>query len=83
MCFVRAVLIALYPLFGPALFKSLRNNVAGSVLAAIATGYCFVAFALWRYGARLRARSPWVKKSKEKMQRSEEIDETTRIDEVG
>jgi hypothetical protein len=63
LAFSRAVLIAVYPLFGPALFNNLGNNVAGSVLAAIATSYVFVAIAFWKYGTQLRHRSKWARAS--------------------
>lgn len=69
MNLVRAVLIAVYPLFGPSIYKSLGNNVASSILAAVATGYCFVALAFWKYGMQLRERSSWVRRTQE-IQRS-------------
>jgi hypothetical protein len=68
MNLVRAVLIAVYPIVGPAIFRSLGNNIAASILAAIATVYCFVALAFWKYGMKLRKRSSWVRKAQEKEQ---------------
>ncbi|TLD36375.1 putative MFS multidrug transporter [Venturia nashicola] len=61
--FIRASLSAICPLFSPAIFKSLGNNVAASMLAAIATAYCFFAFTFWRYGEKPRERSLWAKKN--------------------
>lgn len=74
LCIIRALLIAVYPLFAPALYDNLGNNIAGSVLAAIATLYCFVAVAFWRYGARMRERSSWVKARKDSMIRKQVLE---------
>ena len=53
--FVRALLSAVFPLFTRQLFEKLGNNTAGSLLAAIATAFCFLPFILIRFGARLRS----------------------------
>ncbi|QDS72162.1 hypothetical protein FKW77_004542 [Venturia effusa] len=71
---LRALLIAVYPLFAPALYDDLGNNVAGSVLAGIASLYCFVAVAFWKFGARLRRRSPWVLARKDSMVRKQSLE---------
>jgi hypothetical protein len=61
LSFFRAILIAVYPLFAPARYDNLGNNFAGSVLAAIATVYCFVAGLFWKFGRKVLERSPWVR----------------------
>jgi hypothetical protein len=44
-------------MFGEQMFEGLGSNVSGSILAAIATVYCFVALWFWRNGASARERS--------------------------
>jgi hypothetical protein len=39
------------------MFEILGSNVSGSILAAIATIFCFVAVWFWRHGADARERS--------------------------
>jgi len=39
------------------MFEGLGSNVSGSILAAVATVYCFVALWFWRNGASARERS--------------------------
>lgn len=39
------------------MFEGLGSNVSGSILAAIATVFCFVAVWFWRHGADARERS--------------------------
>lgn len=60
--FLRAFLSAVYPLFGARMFHGLGNNVAGSILAALATVYCIAPVVLWKYGKRIRARSRFASK---------------------
>ncbi|QDS69421.1 hypothetical protein FKW77_005226 [Venturia effusa] len=71
MGFIRATLIAVYPLFGPAIFKGLGNNFAASILAAVATLYCLIAFGFWKYGAKLRKRSLWARQNQRREQSTE------------
>ncbi|KAE8313736.1 major facilitator superfamily domain-containing protein [Aspergillus transmontanensis] len=61
--FLRALLAAASPLFAPAMFDGLGNNVAVSVLAAVATVFCAVPPLFKRYGAELRARSRFARQS--------------------
>ncbi|KAE8363726.1 major facilitator superfamily domain-containing protein [Aspergillus caelatus] len=61
--FLRALLTAASPLFAPAMFNGLGNNVAVSVLAAVATVFCAVPPLFKRYGAELRARSKFAQHS--------------------
>lgn len=57
LAIMRAVLSGVMPLFGTAMFKNVGNNGAASILAGIATAYCFVAFGFWKFGRRIRERS--------------------------
>ena len=46
----RALLGATFPLFTGKMLHALGNNVAGSVLAAVATAFCLVPFVVMRFG---------------------------------
>ena len=54
---IRGILSAVFPIFGEQMFDDLGSNVSGSILAAIATIFCFVAVWFWRHGADARERS--------------------------
>ncbi|KAK1150265.1 hypothetical protein N8T08_000167 [Aspergillus melleus] len=54
---LRSLMGALFPLFTPKMFNSLGNNVAVSVLAAVATVFCVAPVLFSRYGVSLRKRS--------------------------
>ena len=58
---VRALLSAALPLIAGPMFGALGNNVAVSVLAAVATALCVVPPVFARYGAALRGRSAFAK----------------------
>ncbi|EAW09097.1 putative MFS multidrug transporter [Aspergillus clavatus NRRL 1] len=60
---LRTCLSAGFPLFAPAMFGSLGANVAGSVLAGVATAFCLVPPLFWRYGERIRAQSRFARYS--------------------
>lgn len=55
--FVRAALSGVFPLFGQQMFVNLGNNIAGTALAVVATGFCGVAVLFWKYGKTLRQKS--------------------------
>lgn len=57
LAFLRAFLSAAFPLFTEQLFNGLGNNVAGSILAGIATLFCIAPVLLVKYGKELRGRS--------------------------
>lgn len=57
LCFLRAILSGVYPLFGRTMFESLGANIATFILAAITTLYCGVAYVFWRHGAKIRRKS--------------------------
>ena len=44
----------------------LGANLAASVLAAWATTFCILPWIFWKWGRRIRERSPYAKKSAEK-----------------
>ncbi|KAB8231267.1 MFS multidrug transporter [Aspergillus alliaceus] len=54
---LRAILSATFPLFAPRMFSGLGNNIAVSVLAAVATVFCAIPPLFGRYGTRIRANS--------------------------
>lgn len=53
----KALLGAVFPLFTQQMFEKLDYNVAGSVLAAIATAFCLVPFLLFCFGEKWRGSS--------------------------
>lgn len=55
--FVRASLSGVFPLFGRQMFVNLDNNIAGTVLAVIATAFVGIAVLFWKFGKRLREKS--------------------------
>ena len=52
----RALLGATFPLFTGKMLQTLGNNVAGSVLAAVATAFCLVPFVVMGFGTGSRRR---------------------------
>jgi hypothetical protein len=54
---LRALLSGIYPLFARQFFRGLGGNVAGSIIAAVATAYCGVAALFWIFGKRIRLAS--------------------------
>ncbi|PKY00706.1 MFS multidrug transporter [Aspergillus campestris IBT 28561] len=60
---LRGVFSAVFPLFAGHMFSSLGANVATSVLASLATVYCFIPPLFVRYGPQIRARSRFAKHS--------------------
>lgn len=57
MLVTKALLCAVFPLFTQEMFENLGNNVAGSVLAAVATVFCVIPFILFRFGEKWRGGS--------------------------
>jgi hypothetical protein len=75
LAFLRAVLSAVFPLFGVEMFQSFGSNYAGSLLAGLATLYCVVAVAFWWKGQEFREKSPWIMKNalwKKQVEKEEE-----------
>ena len=63
LAFARSILSGVFPLFTPKLCGSFGNNVATSVLAAIATVFCLAPPLLLKYGRRLRGTSRFARES--------------------
>jgi hypothetical protein len=63
VAFVRALLSGAFPLFTPQMFDRLGNNLAMSVLAAVATAFCIVPPAFICYGERIRRASKFARYS--------------------
>ncbi|KAF2827267.1 putative polyamine transporter [Ophiobolus disseminans] len=62
---LRALVSGLMPLFAYPMFSGLGGNVAGSILAAVATLFCLTPIVFLRYGQSLRERSQFAKYSAE------------------
>lgn len=56
---LRSVFSAVFPLFADKMFSGLGNNLAVSVLAALATVFCVAPPLFIRYGEQVRKRSPF------------------------
>jgi len=61
----RTFTAAVFPLFMTQMYEGLGNNVATSVVAAVATLFCFTPVVFLRYGRGLRERSKWAVKGEE------------------
>lgn len=59
LAFGRGLLSGSFPIFGRQMFSNLGPNVAGSVLAGVATLFCFIAFWFWRSGPAIREQSEY------------------------
>jgi uncharacterized membrane protein YuzA (DUF378 family) len=65
LAFLRALVSGIMPLFAYPMFSGLGGNVAGSILAAVATLFCVTPFVFMKYGKILRERSEFAKYSAE------------------
>ncbi|KAH7412089.1 putative polyamine transporter [Phaeosphaeria sp. MPI-PUGE-AT-0046c] len=65
LAFLRALVSGLMPLFAYPMFDGLGGNVAGSILAAVATVFCLTPFLFLKYGRTLRERSQFARYSAE------------------
>ncbi|KAK5946822.1 hypothetical protein PMZ80_000966 [Knufia obscura] len=61
----RTLTAAIFPLFMTQMYEGLGNNVATSVLAAVAILFCFTPIVFLRYGKRLREKSQWAVKGED------------------
>ncbi|KAH8879771.1 MFS multidrug transporter [Thozetella sp. PMI_491] len=57
LAMLRSLLSAIFPLFAKRMFQDLGNNMAGTVLAVLATIFCVVPPLFTRYGEMIRKRS--------------------------
>lgn len=55
----RTLAAAVFPLFVKYMYDGLGNNIATTLLAVVATVFCFTPYLFLRYGSTLRARSKW------------------------
>jgi MFS family permease len=65
LAFLRALVSGVMPLFAHPMFDGLGGNVAGSILAAVATLFCATPFVFLKYGQTLRERSKFARYSAE------------------
>jgi hypothetical protein len=63
LAFLRALVSGIMPLFAYPMFSGLGGNIAGSILAGVATLFCVTPFIFLKYGRRLRERSPFAQYS--------------------
>ncbi|KAG6846396.1 hypothetical protein H0H93_014250 [Arthromyces matolae] len=63
---VRLIVGVFFTLAAPPMYDNLGIHGAGSVLGGLATLFAITPFAMFRYGARLRARSPFARKLAQK-----------------
>lgn len=63
LCVFRAVIGAVYPLFGRRMFVGLGANIATFILAILATIYCGIGVMFWRCGKKIRQRSDYAEKN--------------------
>ncbi|KFY06803.1 hypothetical protein V492_07724 [Pseudogymnoascus sp. VKM F-4246] len=57
LAFLRAVLAGIFPLFAPRMYSAMGQNLASTVLAAVATCFCGVALLFIKYGKAVRQKS--------------------------
>jgi len=65
LAFVRAVVSGVMPLFAYQMYTGLGSNVAGSIVAAVATVFCVAPYVFLKYGRTLRERGPFGQKAEE------------------
>lgn len=64
MCFLRALVSGVYPLFGRQMFEGLGPSYATFILAGMATVYVGVALAFRKYGRAIRLRSEFAQQNR-------------------
>ncbi|KAL5350604.1 hypothetical protein ACLOAV_004173 [Pseudogymnoascus australis] len=57
LAFLRAVLAGIFPLFAPRMYSVMGQNLASTVLAAVATCFCGAALLFIKYGKEVRQKS--------------------------
>lgn len=63
VAFMRGILCGTFPLFTPQMFDALGANVAGSLLAGMATVFCIIPPLFMCYGEKIRRRSRFARYS--------------------
>lgn len=67
----RSLLGGLLPLAGPALYEALTPQWAGTFLGLLEVALIPIPFVFWRYGEKIRARSPAIRALREDQERIE------------
>lgn len=57
LAFLRAILAGIFPLFAPRMYSAMGQNLASTVLAAVATCFCGLAVLFIKYGKLVRQKS--------------------------
>ncbi|KAI4750660.1 MFS general substrate transporter [Aureobasidium sp. EXF-3400] len=65
LAFLRGIVSGVMPLFAHQMFTGLGSNIAGSIIAGVATLFCVMPFIFFRYGKRMREKSRFARKSVE------------------
>ncbi|KAL5337254.1 major facilitator superfamily domain-containing protein [Aspergillus crustosus] len=65
VAFLRAIAAGCMPLFAYPMYSGLGSNVATSIIAAIATAFCFTPWVFLKYGKKLRESSKFARYSAE------------------
>ena len=68
---IRSLLGGTLPLAGPALYKALGANWAGTLLGLLEVAIVPIPFVFYRYGARIRGRSGLIREMREEEERAE------------
>ncbi|KAK6000568.1 hypothetical protein QM012_003293 [Aureobasidium pullulans] len=63
LAFLRGMVSGMMPLFARQMFTGLGPNVAGSVIAGVATLFCVMPFVFLKYGKTMRERSQFARQS--------------------
>lgn len=65
LAFLRGTVSGVMPLFAHQMFTGLGSNVAGSIIAGVATLFCVMPFVFFRYGKGMREKSRFARQSVE------------------
>lgn len=63
LAFLRGIVSGVMPLFARQMFTGLGSNVAGSIIAGVATVFCVMPFVFFKYGKTMRERSQFARQS--------------------
>jgi len=75
LAFLRALVAGAMPLFATQMYEGLGSNVATSIIAALATGFCVAPVVFLRFGKRLREGSRFARFSVEQNRRTQVQDD--------
>ena len=80
---LRTFACAAFPLFGHQMYTGLGSNVASSILAVVATVFCFCPIIFLKYGKRIREASKFARYSLTVYRDNQLEDDGDEVDEVG